>query len=208
MERDIFSRNYWRYYCLLEKKFLSTVDYVEIHKDNFNCYSNEYALLLQAIGAELDNVFKLYCDFNLTDRKTIADYAQYILNSSPKIVEYRIKIVGNDIELTPFLAWDIREAAKSLRWWSAFTNIKHNRNDNFKNANQNNVLNILAALFMLETMCFKKFSKVGANHELLEPYAPDELSKLFRMVDWKYRFIRLANGWGLIDGDYCPLGIE
>lgn len=208
MKREDFSRNYWRYYCMLEKKFLSTVDFVEIHKDNFKCFSNEYALLLQAIGAELDNVFKLYCGYDLADRKTIEDYAAYILSSNPKIIEQRIKITGKDIELTPFQDWNVKKPAKSLGWWFAFDKIKHNRNENFKDAKQENVLNILSALFMLETMCFRKFARAGTNNKLLEPDAPDELSRIFIMVNWEYRFIRLPGGWGLIDGDYCPLGIE
>ena len=71
MKREEFYKNYWRYYCMLEKKFLTIADYVEIDKKNFKCFSNEYALLLQSIGAELDNVFKLYCGFDLTKSKTI-----------------------------------------------------------------------------------------------------------------------------------------
>ena len=65
MTRKELSRNYWRYYGMLEDKFLATVNYVELNQANFQSFSNEYALLLQAIGAELDNFFKAYCGFGL-----------------------------------------------------------------------------------------------------------------------------------------------
>ena len=68
MTRKELSRNYWRYYGMLEDKFLATVNYVELNQANFQSFSNEYALLLQAIGAELDNFFKVYCGFDPTDR--------------------------------------------------------------------------------------------------------------------------------------------
>lgn len=36
-----------------------------------------YALLLQSIGAELDNFFKVYCGFAAEDRKNMNDYCTF-----------------------------------------------------------------------------------------------------------------------------------
>lgn len=60
---------------MLEKRFMESIEYVELHKDNFDAFSNGYALLIQAIGAELDTVFKEFCGFNTDYRKCISDYA-------------------------------------------------------------------------------------------------------------------------------------
>jgi chemotaxis methyl-accepting protein methylase len=68
MTRKELTRNYWRYYRMIEDKFRETIDYVEIATTNFFTYSNEFAMLLQSIGSELDNVFKVYCGFNPTER--------------------------------------------------------------------------------------------------------------------------------------------
>lgn len=38
-------------------------EYIELDWQNAGTFSNEYALLLQSIGAELDNFFKVYCGF-------------------------------------------------------------------------------------------------------------------------------------------------
>lgn len=58
MNKKELSQKHWRYYLMLEKRFIESIEYVELHKDNFNAFSNGYALLIQIIGAELDTVLK------------------------------------------------------------------------------------------------------------------------------------------------------
>ena len=40
MTRDQFIREYWNYYLMLEKKFITTTLYVALSEDNFNTFSN------------------------------------------------------------------------------------------------------------------------------------------------------------------------
>ena len=40
---------------MLEKKLMTTFNYVGLSTSNFSTFSNEYALLIQSIGAELDS---------------------------------------------------------------------------------------------------------------------------------------------------------
>ena len=60
MNRKELSQNHWKYYLMLEKRFVESIEFVELHEDNFDAFSNGYALLIQAIGAELDTVFKSF----------------------------------------------------------------------------------------------------------------------------------------------------
>ena len=83
--RDVFIRDYWVYYLMLEKKFIATENYVTLSQQNYNTFSNEYASLLQLVGAELDGFFKKYCGFELDDKKNISDYAVTILSNDPVI---------------------------------------------------------------------------------------------------------------------------
>ena len=46
---------------MLEKHFIESIEFVELHEDNFDAFPNGYALLIQAIEAELDTVFKELC---------------------------------------------------------------------------------------------------------------------------------------------------
>ena len=104
MNRKELSQNHWKYYLMLEKRFVESIEFVELHEDNFDAFSNGYALLIQAIGAELDTVFKEFCGFNTTDRKTVADYAQYILTNTPDIKNQKIILFNPN---RPFVALKI-----------------------------------------------------------------------------------------------------
>ena len=55
MRRQDFLNNFGGYYLMLEKKLMTTFNYVELSTSNFSTFSNEYALLIQSIGAELDS---------------------------------------------------------------------------------------------------------------------------------------------------------
>ena len=169
MNRKELSQNHWKYYLMLEKRFVESIEFVELHEDNFDAFSNGYALLIQAIGAELDTVFKEFCGFNTTDRKTVADYAQYILTNTPDIKNQKISVQEYDIEIQPFMNWDITQPAQSLQWWGAFTDVKHNRYEQLKQAKQENVLNILGALYLIES--FNRFLIISLD-VLICRYSP------------------------------------
>ncbi|MBR4909003.1 MAG: hypothetical protein IKZ43_08340 [Acidaminococcaceae bacterium] len=203
MTRDELTKNYWQYYLMLESKFINTKNFVEICADNFPTFSNEYALLLQGVGAELDHFFKAYCGFNATDRKSISDYALFILNDFPSIINQKVKVIGTDLELIPFQGWNASQAAQSLSWWQAFDNIKHNRLGNFVDAKQENVLNMLAALYLVEMKQFGKVAKI-VNGKIVEPDAPEHASSLFMLMNWKYQFIR-HNVWVKMQGNALTL---
>lgn len=186
MNRKELSQNHWKYYLMLEKRFKESIEYVELHKDNFDTFSNGYALLIQTIGAELDTVFKEFCGFNTDERKCISDYAKYILEVNPDIKNHKIIVKDCDIDIQPFANWDVSQAAQSLSWWTAFTDIKHNRYDKIKQANQENVLNILGALCLIEMLFLKKITNETGEFDVF-----DESSNLFLFKDWSTKAIPL-----------------
>ena len=61
--------NYFRYFKILEDKFVDTLRFVELSSENFKTYSIEFDNLIISIGSELDVFFKVACNFNLNDRK-------------------------------------------------------------------------------------------------------------------------------------------
>lgn len=193
MNRKELRQNHWKYYLMLEKRFVESIEYVELHAENFDAFSNGYALLLQAIGAELDTVFKEFCGFNPEDRKNITEYAQYILTNTPEIKAQVIKIQEYDIELQPYKNWDSKNASKSLVWWNAFTSIKHNRYNQLKLANQKNVLNALGALYLIEMLYLKQITTGTEELDVFE-----ESSILFSLKDWPTKAISLHNAVAIL----------
>lgn len=189
MSRKEFLQNYWSYYLMLERKFLATVSFVKIATENFNTFSDEYASLLQTIGAEMDSFFKVYCNFKGNDKnKNIANYATFVLNDYPDIKKQEIEVFDTDIVISPFKNWNRSEAKQSLSWWVAFDNMKHNRVDSQKGASLENVLNMLGALFLLE---MKYLSKISAENN--EPDIPNKESELFSLKCWEFKHVSARN---------------
>lgn len=196
MNRKELSRSHWKYYLMLEKRFVESIEYVELHKDNFNTFSNGYALLIQAIGAELDTVFKEFCGFAIEERKNIADYAKHILTCTPEIKNQVISVQEYDIELQPFKNWNSENASQSLEWWNAFTSIKHNRYNQLKQANQKNVLYALGALYLMEMIYLKEITKRTNDFD-----AFDESSTLFTLKNRATKAMPLSKMFAVsIDG--------
>ena len=42
MNRKELSQNHWKYYLMLEKRFVESIEFVELHEDNFDAFSNGY----------------------------------------------------------------------------------------------------------------------------------------------------------------------
>ena len=200
MTNTELSKSYWRYYLMLEKRLLEMADIVEIHSKNFKSFSNGFAMLLQSIGAELDNFFKLYCGYNLSDRMSISDYANTILNQEPTIVRQEVKVLNTDISIVPFENWNISKPAQSLVWWEAFDNIKHNRVGNIEEANMENTLKALSGLYLLEMKAYKKYAALDTSGCPKEPDLPPEQSRLFAIDNWNSRYVPLGSGFAVIDG--------
>ena len=197
MNRLEMIQKYWRYYLLLEKRFLESLEYVELHTSNYESFSNGYALLIQATGAELDTIFKEFCEYGMEESKKITDYKQYILKNNQEIVTTKIELLGYDIEIGPFYNWNRNQAGKKLCWWTAFTSLKHNRFENLRHANQKNILNILGALYLVEMMLLKKITK---DNEDLDVF--DESSKLFKLKNWESKAMMLSEvGLALVRDD-------
>ena len=177
MQPSDFLYDYWRYYLMLEEKFVKTTKFVELDESNYNAFQNEYASLLQTIGSELDLFFKIFCGFDQSNRITINCYADNIFGNYNNITSQ--EIVVNKIKFKPFENWNTQTPSKSLEWWKAYNNIKHNRNDNMQRASQKNVLYILGALFLLEMKYCKNITQ-----SYMQPDIPLNQSKLFTLTVW------------------------
>lgn len=99
---------------MLEEKFINTLNYIELDWQNAETFSNEYALLLQSIGAELDIFFKVYCGFDAEDRKNMNDYCTFVLNDYSDIVNQKVLIPERDMKFQPYQGWNTTNPAQLL----------------------------------------------------------------------------------------------
>lgn len=97
------------------------------------------------------------------------------------------------IELTPFLNW---KEDKSPFWWENYNDVKHGRLNNFMVGNLENVLNALAALYILERYQLKNIVDNSSNRN--DPDIPDTHSKIFNLSILSSNHVYLANAMGII----------
>ena len=187
MTRNEFLNNYWRFYLLLEDRFLKSLSYVELCEINYDTYSIEFVSQLREIGSEIDIIMKELCNFAQSDRKNIKDYASIMLSGSYQNIVNQI-ISGKGIEVKPFERWSLSMPAASLLWWDAYNDIKHGRVLNFSKATLINTFNALGALFILNNYLLKKITDDTNEKDIF-----DKESKLFIMKNWTTRYLSLEN---------------
>lgn len=194
MTRDEFCRLHWSYYLVLEKDFLDTERYISFDfGDNYlydsqhtvtDCansttFSNEFVKQYQAICSEVDVILKSICkELGNTSANSMPDYTNLILNQWSNLPNQKVRM--NVIELQPFKNWSPNPVYNSPDWWSPYNRVKHERLENFRDANLKNVANALAGLYILESYLVKF---IGDRDNDLD--IPNDISKLFELINFQ-----------------------
>ncbi len=178
---------YYIYYHELEKAFLDTENFVAIDKINFNTYSVRYNWILQSVCSEIDTIFKILANqIGKNDCDNIHKYFTLVSEYMPALFDNTVDVVFRDITLKPFDGW---KEGNRLSWWRVYNSVKHSRlkiDDlgvaNYKKANQEKVINSLAALYLLENYMViftERDNDLGARKML------GAKSQLFVCNEWK-----------------------
>jgi hypothetical protein len=114
----------WYYFLSVEKDFIRTLDFVELHPDNSKAFSNEYAKLLLLIGSEVDLVAKMLCASiaPLQYANNIAVYRTILTGHFGGFHTVAIDIPRYGREIKPWRAWgEWWQPPPSPRWWRRIT---------------------------------------------------------------------------------------
>jgi hypothetical protein len=166
----------WYYFLSIEKDFARTIDFVHLNLTNFKTYSNEYAKLLLLIGSEVDVIAKRICKkANGNARaENIEDYRKVITTTFRDMHTVEIDIARFALKIRPWADWGNAQP-QSPAWWKAYNNVKHERDKNFADANQENALNALCGLCALLLYLFKDEPHLQPYPELLDHGFPNYL---------------------------------
>lgn len=145
---------FWEFFLAIESDLAKTTRFVEFHKDNFKTYSVEFARILLSASSEVDVLFKELCSIidpnkNYYGRKiTIKDYRECITSRYPKFHAIEVLIPQYDLTRKPWKEWP-RNSGVNPSWWDSYNNVKHHRNTKYNEANLENAIDSVAALFAL-----------------------------------------------------------
>jgi hypothetical protein len=186
--KNDFIQNYWDYFLMLEDEFLAIEKVIPIDEINKDTYSLYYMNLYFSICSEIDVLFKIFIKYNewynFNKDDNIQKYKEII---NQKIPDFKNKIIifSIDKEIKPFENWN---NDGKLIWWDNYNDIKHNRTfksnniENYKKANQENIINAFAALYQIEMYFFKNIiDKTDCKSRLRMPVPQ---SKRLRIKDW------------------------
>lgn len=177
-----FLKKYWNYYIEIESQVLETRRYIEFDTNNRKAFSNEYLMLYQSIGSEIDVIGKeianygnaLFDSYN-NNHKGIYNWFYEVQNLFPNIQNEHVLFdlskdvypfancliipTKSPIECCKDGSPKLKLGVRSLpNWWKYYNKVKHQRvglvvgTSFYQQANQANLINSLAALFLLENM--------------------------------------------------------
>jgi hypothetical protein len=163
------SNQAWYYFLSLEKDFVGTIDFIHLDPANFKAFSNEYAKLLLLIGSEIDVVAKMLCEKTDPTKRSvnIEDYRSIITTHFSGMHTIEIEIARFKLKIKPWKSWD-PQIGRSPDWWRAYNNVKHERDKNFSDANQENTLLALCGLLALHLYFQKDEPHLQPYPELLD----------------------------------------
>ncbi len=167
-------QEYFNYYLELERDFFATEPYVTIDEDNYNTFSIQYNRIYQSICSEIDCLLKELCRQleQGCEARTLGAYYPIIQSHFKYFCVEKVSFYKSRIELQPWKEW---VKGKAPSWWTMYNNVKHhrmemeekNKKSYYKYANLENVLNALAALYVVELYYIYSYEFSGIEKEEL-----------------------------------------
>lgn len=135
----------WNYYLSIERDLERTSSYVDPDGQE-NVYSYEFAKIIISASVEAETILKTMCaDICGSAGQSMKHYRTTLLNAFPGIVDDKVFSRRLRQTIAPFADWN----KKSLTWWRAYCDIKHDRVNNKKKASLINAVNATAAVYIL-----------------------------------------------------------
>lgn len=197
--------HYVRALELIQNDLRSLFEFVEPSDENLATYSYRIHALLMRTCIEVEANFKAILEENnFTPPKRSCDMRDYRkVDASHHLSSYRVVLPiwnGSPKIWQPFQAWKSsrgqsiqrNQGGTAIAWYRAYNASKHNRQDQFKQANFDNLMQAIAGLLVLVTAQFKDVDfSAGSSSIALEGhgYHPMEASigSMFRIEypsDW------------------------
>ena len=153
---------HWNYFLALESDLENLSRYIEFSESNFNVYSIELAHLLLASSSEVDVMAKEICELlnPKTKAKNIDDYRTTITGHLSEFSSEKVYVPRYGLDFSPWLNW---VDGRSPIWWQGYNNVKHHRDEHFKDASLQHVLNSMGALLISVFYFYKLKFSIGQS---------------------------------------------
>ena len=182
---------------ILYKDFETLFDYIEPADENEKCYSFRIHELMLRTCTEIEANMKGIMLANGYSSRFFSMKNDYFkIEKTHHLSSYEVHIPhwrgGNRIR-KPFMAWHRAAKYQSLPWYQAYNSVKHNRFEEFSEANFGNVIDALCGLIVMLASQF--YSSEFAETNIEGGYSFSVLSDgLESAIGTPFR-IKFPNNW-------------
>ena len=189
-------KNYWPIYQQFEKEIIDLSFYITFCDEHLKVYSSKLSDLLLRCSSECENAAKTLIDMNnfSTDKLNFPECGNHLLKKYPNLNKSELNIIWqyqnfSNLQKVPFSTWASITSENPI-WYKAYNSLKHNRNDNIKEANLENIINALAGLFILNLLLRK--DEIESHNEWIE-FARKRIYSYSNFFSPE-KFLKLGNG--------------
>ena len=170
----------------ISSRLIESFRFVELHPDNRNVFSYEYASILRdsgsAIGSVLDAMVQ-HSKSSTNTRYNISHYREFLRTEITDIhlASANVKTLYPKGTLVPFEAF--KDARGTPDWWNAYNKVKHSEHDDFRFVNLENSVNAVAALSLLSVAmgAYTWGESIFNQVDLIYSETSQEMSPEYRM---------------------------
>jgi hypothetical protein len=172
--------------AFVQKRFVECMRYVDVHSENSEAFSYEFASILRDCGSVFSSVLDAMIKgsaFSAKAQTTIAHYKSFLKAQDDTVYLYSVHFRSRFPDGLILPLYSLKNT-KSPKWWDAYNEVKHSEYDAYRCGNLGNATTALASLVILETMlvCKMRSDEVWANIGLQyeeESYDMHAMKRLF-----------------------------
>lgn len=143
--------------------------YIEPSPNGLECYSHKTRELLILSCTEVENQWRAILqksDYlpSAGSTYTTNDYSKLIGKVFLEEFSISLRNVDSFRKVRPFQGWDATCPTRSLPWYTAYNETKHNRRDNFGSATLRHVLTSIAANLVLYSIRYSPLSMINGSN--------------------------------------------
>lgn len=156
----------------IQKRFVECMRYVDVHSENSETFSYEFASILRDCGSVFSSVLDAVIKgsaFTGKDKTNIADYKSFLKEQDDRVYLYSVHFRSRFPDGLILPLYSLKKT-KSPRWWDAYNEVKHSEYDTYRFGNLGNATTALASLIILETIFGKArsdeiWTNIGLQYE-------------------------------------------
>jgi hypothetical protein len=138
----------------VQKRFIECMRYVDVHSENSDTFSYEFASILRDCGSVFSSVLDAMIKgsaFTAKNKTNIGDYESFLKAQDDTVYLYSVHFRSRFPYGLILPLYSLKNNHHP-KWWLAYNKVKHSEYDAYQFGNLGNATTALASLLILETI--------------------------------------------------------